>query len=114
MWPLACCLCHGVMEGFERDEQTLVLDVLENGEPVKLDEERFCQILIFFKKTKMALQQSYVRTSESESLLPLYKKYNKIVCRLFQCKESNITILINIFSIYRDWIFLLEFCDVWV
>lgn len=45
----------------------------------------------------MALQQSYVRTSESESLLPLYKEYNKIVCRLFQCKESNITILINIF-----------------
>lgn len=44
MWPLACCLCHGVMEGFERDEQTLVLDVLENGEPVMLDEERFCQI----------------------------------------------------------------------
>lgn len=39
MWP-----CHGVMEGFERDEQTLVLDVLENGEPVMLDEERFCQI----------------------------------------------------------------------
>lgn len=48
----------------------------------------------------MALQQSYVRTSESESLLPLHKKYKRIVCRLFHCKESNITILINIFFLY--------------